>query len=185
MTVDSQREATESGIQTMPPSHIRPAPSRRRIPEKYLPKSLSPEDRAKQRRSIEEQTDRPRVDYPERRSKWVVAFERKHGTPITNDRYINAHLLTHAGIRRVLDKGRGAYYSSGSRPNQTPESWARARLASVILGGPARDVDRDIWNRFSREEKLRRSKDPKIRKTPKTPKTKRTPKVRTIRKTKP
>lgn len=172
----------------MPSPSARPAPSHRRIPEKYLPKSLSPEDRAKQRRSIEEQTDRPRVDYPERRSKWVVAFERKYGTPITNDRYINTHLLTHAGIRRVLDKGRGAYYSSGSRPNQTPESWARARLASVILGGPARDVDRDIWNRFSREEKLRRSKDQKTPKTPKTlktPKIPKTPKTRTIRKTKP
>lgn len=129
----------------------------RTISAQYLPASLTPGDRARQRRSILDGTDRPKVDYPKRRSKWVVAFEREHGRTIMDDRYINTHLLTHAGIRRVLDKGRGAYYSSGSRPNQTPDSWARARLASVLMGGPARRIDRDIWDRFSREAKRLRA----------------------------
>jgi hypothetical protein len=35
----------------------------------------------------------------------------------------------------------GAYYSSGSRPNQTAESWGKARLASSITGGKASKVD--------------------------------------------
>ena len=41
----------------------------------------------------------------------------------------------------------GAYYSSGSRPNQTPFSWGNARLASVIMGGPARKIDKKIWEK--------------------------------------
>ena len=38
----------------------------------------------------------------------------------------------------------GAYYSSGSRPNQTPHSWGIARLASSITGGKAASVDYNI-----------------------------------------
>ena len=45
-------------------------------------------------------------------------------------------------------KGMGAYYSGGSRPNQTPFSWGLARLASVIMGGNARKVDKKIWDEF-------------------------------------
>ena len=52
------------------------------------------------------------------------------------------------GINKILDKGRGAYYSSGSRPNQTAQSWALARLASVVMNGPARKVDKDIWQKY-------------------------------------
>jgi len=40
-----------------------------------------------------------------------------------------------------VNKGEGAYYSSGSRPNQTPQSWGLARLASAITGGNASIVD--------------------------------------------
>jgi hypothetical protein len=43
-----------------------------------------------------------------------------------------------------VKKGEGAYYSSGSRPNQTPQSWAYARLASAITGGKASLVDYSI-----------------------------------------
>jgi hypothetical protein len=41
----------------------------------------------------------------------------------------------------IVKKGMGAYYSSGSRPNQTAESWGKARLASSITGGKASKVD--------------------------------------------
>ena len=41
----------------------------------------------------------------------------------------------------IVKKGMGAYYSSGSRPNQTAESWGKARLASAITGGKASKVD--------------------------------------------
>ena len=38
----------------------------------------------------------------------------------------------------------GAFYSSGSRPNQSAQSWALARLASVILKHGAYKVDRHV-----------------------------------------
>ena len=44
-------------------------------------------------------------------------------------------------LEKIANKGRGAYYSSGSRPNQTAESWAIARLASAITGGNSSIVD--------------------------------------------
>ena len=44
-------------------------------------------------------------------------------------------------LKHITKKGRGAYYSSGSRPNQTAQSWARARLASALTGGNASAVD--------------------------------------------
>ena len=67
-----------------------------------------------------------------------------------NDSFISKNIISKTGIDKILAKGRGAYYSSGSRPNQTPESWARARLASVIMNGPARKVDIDIWNKYKK-----------------------------------
>ncbi len=44
-------------------------------------------------------------------------------------------------LKKIVQKGEGAYYSSGSRPNQTPQSWGLARLASALTGGPAAKVD--------------------------------------------
>ncbi len=45
------------------------------------------------------------------------------------------------GLRQIVRKGEGAYFSSGSRPNQTAQSWGNARLASAITGGNASVVD--------------------------------------------
>jgi hypothetical protein len=47
-------------------------------------------------------------------------------------------------LKKIVNKGRGAYYSSGSRPNQTPDSWGIARLASAITGGNSSIVDYHI-----------------------------------------
>lgn len=44
-------------------------------------------------------------------------------------------------LKAIIKKGMGAYYSSGSRPNQTAESWGKARLASAITGGKSSKVD--------------------------------------------
>ena len=50
-----------------------------------------------------------------------------------------------------MDKGKAAYYSSGSRPEVSKEQWAYARLASVITGGKARQVDKKIWNKYKKQ----------------------------------
>ncbi len=131
----------------------------KKIPQQYLPKTLSKEDRAKQKKSIEEGTVRPKVEsFKSKRSKHVVAFEKKYGKKITNDSFIDKNIITRTGIKKILDKGRGAYFSSGSRPNQTMESWARARLASVLTFGSAFKVDKDIAEKYGREKWLKSRK---------------------------
>ena len=48
------------------------------------------------------------------------------------------------GLKAIVSKGEGAFYSSGSRPNQTARSWGIARLGSAITGKNASKVDYHI-----------------------------------------
>ena len=58
-------------------------------------------------------------------------------------------------LRQVMKRGQGAFYSSGSRPGQTPTSWGLARAKSFASGsGGARRADSDLWKKV----KERRSK---------------------------
>lgn len=118
------------------------------LPQKYVPKSLSKEDRKKQIESIKKKTVRPKVDFESKRSPFVKKFEEKYGYKINNFSRISKEIIKKKGIDLIMDKGRGAYFSAGSRPNQTPESWALARLASVILNGKARKIDQKIWDKY-------------------------------------
>lgn len=121
----------------------------KKIPKEYVPKSLTKEDRAKQIKSIKEGKDRPKVDsFKSKRSSHVIKFEKRYGKKITDDEWIGKNLLRPAGIKQILKKGAGAYYSSGSRPNQTVASWSRARLASSLTGGAAAKVDKDILEKY-------------------------------------
>ena len=123
----------------------------KKIKKQYVPASLTKEDKKKQIKSIKEGTDRPKVkSFKSKRSSHVVKFEKKYGTKITDDKFISKNIISKTGIDKILDKGKGAYYSSGSRPNQTPQSWSRARLASVIMNGPARKVDKAIWEKYKK-----------------------------------
>lgn len=58
-----------------------------------------------------------------------------------------------SALKKIVNKGEGAYYSSGSRPNQTPQSWGLARLASSITGGKASAVDFDILEKGCQHNK--------------------------------
>ena len=49
-----------------------------------------------------------------------------------------------SALNKIVKKGQGAYFSSGSRPNQTAQSWGIARLASSITAGKAAAVDYGI-----------------------------------------
>jgi hypothetical protein len=44
-------------------------------------------------------------------------------------------------LEKIVAKGEGAYFSSGSRPNQTAQSWGYARLGSSLTAGKAAAVD--------------------------------------------
>ena len=63
----------------------------------------------------------------------------KHILP--NNELARKTKCSRAALEKVVSKGRGAYYSSGSRPNQTAESWGLARLASAITGGASSAID--------------------------------------------
>lgn len=120
------------------------------IPKKYVPNKLSKTDKQKQIKSIKEGKDRPKVDYKTKRSTHVVKYENKYGKPITDLGFIYKNIITKTGVDKILDKGMAAYYSSGSRPNVSKEQWAFARLASVIMNGPARKVNQSIWDKYKK-----------------------------------
>lgn len=120
-----------------------------KVPETYVPKSLSEADKKKQIKSILKKTDRPKLEsYTSKRSSWAVKFEKKYGKKITDEKWIDKNILKKKGQKEIVDKGKGAYYSSGSRPNQNPYSWGYGRLASVVMGGPARKLDIKIWDKY-------------------------------------
>ena len=121
----------------------------RKVPEPYL-KGLKGKERRAQIKSIFEGKERPDTSFKSKRSGWVKKFEDKYGTKITDKKFINQNIITYTGQKKIIDKGKGAYFSSGSRPNQTPTSWGLARLASVILGGEARRIDKKIWDKYKR-----------------------------------
>jgi len=121
----------------------------RNIPKQYLA-GLKGKERMKQIKSIFEEKERPETTFKSKRSGFVKKFEEKYGTKISDKKFIHQNIITYEGQRQIIDKGKGAYYSSGSRPNQTPTSWALARLASVIMGGAARKTDKKIWDKYKR-----------------------------------
>ena len=120
-----------------------------KIPKQYVPDSLTPAQKKKQIKSIREKRDRPKLkNVGTKRSVHVVKFEKKYGKKITDDAWISKNLLRRAGIKQIISKGIGAYYSSGSRPNTTPQQWARARLASALTGGGASKTDKAILEKY-------------------------------------
>jgi len=51
-------------------------------------------------------------------------------------------------LKKVYDRGMGAYASDGSRPGMTSHQWAMGRVNSFITGkGGARKADDDLWKK--------------------------------------
>lgn len=121
------------------------------LPKKYVA-GLTPSQKEKQVEAIKETKKiyektgevktRPKVSGTSKRSSHVIDFENKYGFKI-NDMSKVKKTFPNTDIDTILSKGRAAY-ASGSRPNQTPTSWAYARLASVLTGGKALKVDKDL-----------------------------------------
>jgi hypothetical protein len=121
--------------------------------KRYLPPTLSRRDRTRQRNEL----TKSRRLYKQRKyytRKSVKSFKSKPSKHVDTARRLyriqnirpTRELSARSGcslkgLRQIVRKGEGAYYSSGSRPNQTPQSWGYARLASSITGGNASAVD--------------------------------------------
>ena len=83
--------------------------------------------------------------FKSKKSRHVVAFEKKYCTKITDlNKVAKVTGIPKKSLNKIIKKGMGAYYSSGSRPNQTAHSWAYARLASTLLKNNSYRVDKHI-----------------------------------------
>ena len=118
-------------------------------PLRYIPKSLSRKDKKKQSRELLKSRrlykkgtyyTRKKVNYPVTKSKHLANVRRIYGlNHVSTD--MKKTGCSKNILEKIVQKGEGAYYSSGSRPNQTPQSWGLARLASAVTGGKAAAVD--------------------------------------------
>jgi hypothetical protein len=158
-----------------------------KYPKRYIPKSLSKKDRNKQIRQINKsKKEYTRGKYYKRKyvtsfksipSKHILAAQKlyKMDKIYANHELAKKTQCSIGTLKKIEQKGMGAYYSSGSRPNQTPQSWGRARLASSITGGKASAVDYKLLSNgckpFSKTLKLAKKTMKKYkkgrRKTPK------------------
>ncbi len=125
------------------------------VPKNYIG-NLKGYDRQKQIKSIFEGTFRPKTSARPRQSSWTVKFNKKYGKQLdemkggrSKRNIAKVTGIPFKAIDEVFKKGEGAYYSAGSRPNQSPQSWAYSRLYSYILGGNARKVDNHITKKYN------------------------------------
>jgi hypothetical protein len=123
---------------------------------RYLPKRLTASDRKKQSQMLlKSRRLYKKNKYYTRRP--VKSFHSKTSNHILNARKMynidkigaTNQLAKKTGcsksaLKKIINKGEGAYFSSGSRPNQTAQSWGIARLASAITAGKAGAVDYKI-----------------------------------------
>jgi hypothetical protein len=127
-----------------------------KIPTRYIPRTLSKKDKNKQRKNIiGSRTASPKGKYMDRpylpsfishSSPHVVRATNLYGvdTLQPNNKLARATGCSKSALKKIINKGEGAYYSSGSRPNQTPQSWGYARLGSALTGGPSSQIDYHI-----------------------------------------
>ena len=120
-----------------------------KFPKRYIPNILSSSDRKKQRKNIKKSRKlykqkkyytRPKVKtFKSRKSNHLQRAEKLYKIKKIQPSAELARKTKckRSALEKIVNKGRGAYFSSGSRPNQTGESWGLARLASSISGGNA------------------------------------------------
>lgn len=123
------------------------------IPKRYIPNKLSRKDQKKQKKNILKSRKlyktgkyflRPNVSsFTSNPSNHVKTAKKIYNISSMKP---SRKLVIKSGCSRktleaIVDKGRAAYYSGGSRPNQTPDSWGNARLASAITGGNSSIAD--------------------------------------------
>ena len=124
-----------------------------KITLRYLPKRLTQKDRKKQSKELIKSRRlyrkgiyhaRPKVkSFKSKKSPHIIKAEKMYDVETigaTNE-LAKATGCSKQSLSKIINKGAGAYYSSGSRPNQTAQSWGLARLASSITGGKAAAVD--------------------------------------------
>jgi hypothetical protein len=155
--------------------------------KRYIPKSLSKLDKKKQLRELtksikmykkEKYYTRKNVDsFKSKKSSHIKKAEKIY--KVKNIRptkeLADKTRCSIDALQKIVKKGQGAYYSSGSRPNQNAHSWGYARLASAITSGKAAAVDYNILEKgcnpsseaLRLAKKAKRKHGPGTRKVPK------------------
>ena len=127
-----------------------------KIPVRYLPPNLSIKDKKKQLQMLLKSrklykrhnyfTRKRLPSYKTKTSKHIIRAKKIYNI----DNVIPSKELSRKtgcsleSLNKIVNKGEGAYFSSGSRPNQTAQSWGYARLGSAITGQKAAAVDYSI-----------------------------------------
>lgn len=127
-----------------------------KINTRYLPNYLSSKDKRKQLKEILKSRKMYKHGKYHTRQK-MHSFQSKKSSHIRTAKKIyninsivpSTTLAKSTGcslksLQKIVNKGEGAYFSSGSRPNQSAKSWGLARLASSITGGKSSAVDFSI-----------------------------------------
>ena len=128
------------------------------LPKHYY-SNLSRKDKKKQLKSLKKSQKsykkgkyftRPKLkSFKSKKSSWTQKFHKLHPEAKNLKQIADVTGIPKPALSAVKKKGMGAYYSSGSRPNQTAESWGLARMYSYILGGPTRRVDHHITKKYN------------------------------------
>lgn len=124
------------------------------VPKRYYTsKNMTKKDTKKQKKQLRKSRKlykkgkyhaRPKVkSYKSRKSNHLNRLRKMYGVEKigATSELAKKTQCSKEGLEQILSKGRGAYFSSGSRPNQTAESWAVARLASAVTGGKSSAYD--------------------------------------------
>jgi len=135
------------------------AKNSKKINARYLPNKLTKKDKSRQLRMLNKSRKMYKKGLYYTRDK-VKSFKSKPSKHIKNamtiykvDKVVpNKQLSLKTGcsvsaLKKIVKKGQGAYFSSGSRPNQTGQSWGLVRLASALTSGKAAAVDFDILDK--------------------------------------
>ena len=126
-----------------------------KFPVRYVPNNLSNKEKQKQINMLikskklykqHKYYTRKKINYKNKKSSHITDAYKIYNIKSISP---NQELSTKTGcqlkaLKQIVKKGEGAYFSSGSRPNQTAQSWGLARLASSITGGKSAAVDFDI-----------------------------------------
>ena len=134
-------------------------------PKRYIPKGLTEADKKKQKKQLDKSTSdykkgkftkREKLEsFKSKPSGYVKKVKEKLKIPMNLDKIADKLTRTdkrekevRKGLEEIMMKGKGAYFSSGSRPNQTAFSWGLGRVASVLTGGPSRKIDKKIVDKY-------------------------------------
>lgn len=130
----------------------------RNINLRYLPKRLTSKDKKKQSQMLLKSkklyrqgkyfTRKPVKSFHSKKSQHILKAIKMYGVEKigATDELVRKSGCSKASLAKIINKGSGAYYSSGSRPNQSAQSWGIARLASALTSGKAGAVDYNILN---------------------------------------